>query len=129
MGREEKTILTNMCMVYDDCGNVLVEDRRNPEWPGITFPGGHIEHGESFVGSVIREVKEETGAGHCASDPLRHQAVVCGRRCPLCGVVFQDQSFLRHHPVLRGGRGLLAAQSEAGALQADRGNERNAGDF
>ena len=61
MGREEKTILTNMCMVYDDCGNVLVEDRRNPEWPGITFPGGHVEHGESFVGSVIREVKEETG--------------------------------------------------------------------
>lgn len=61
MGREEKTILTNMCMVYDDQGNVLVEDRRNPKWPGITFPGGHVEHGESFVRSVIREVKEETG--------------------------------------------------------------------
>ena len=61
MAREEKTILTNMCMVCDDQGNVLVEDRINPEWPGITFPGGHVEHGESFVASVIREVKEETG--------------------------------------------------------------------
>ena len=61
MAREEKTILTNMCMVYDDQGNVLVEDRSKPEWPGITFPGGHVEHGESFVASVIREVKEETG--------------------------------------------------------------------
>lgn len=61
MAREEKTILTNMCMVYDDQGNVLVEDRCDPEWSGITFPGGHVEHGESFVASVIREVKEETG--------------------------------------------------------------------
>ena len=61
MSHEEKTILTNMCMVYDDQGNVLVEDRSKPEWPGITFPGGHVEHGESFVASVIREVKEETG--------------------------------------------------------------------
>ena len=61
MAREEKTILTNMCMVYDDNGNVLVQDRVDPHWSGITFPGGHVEHGESFVASVIREVKEETG--------------------------------------------------------------------
>ncbi|WP_454969084.1 NUDIX domain-containing protein [Eubacterium sp.] len=27
----------------------------------MTFPGGHIEKQESFVDSVIREVKEETG--------------------------------------------------------------------
>ena len=61
MARAEKTTLTNMCMVYDDKGNVLVQDRIDPKWPGITFPGGHVEPGESFVGSVIREVKEETG--------------------------------------------------------------------
>lgn len=61
MARVEKTTLTNMCMVYDDNGNVLVQDRIDPKWPGITFPGGHVEPGESFVGSVIREVKEETG--------------------------------------------------------------------
>ena len=27
----------------------------------ITFPGGHVEPGESFVGSTIREIYEETG--------------------------------------------------------------------
>ena len=54
MAREEKCVLTNMYMVYD--GNrILVQDRMNPNWPGITFPGGHIEPKESFVESVIRE--------------------------------------------------------------------------
>lgn len=57
----EKAIFTNMCMVYDDKGNILVQDRKNPDWPGITFPGGHVDPGESFVASAIREVWEETG--------------------------------------------------------------------
>ena len=61
MAEMENAIFTNMCMVYDGAGNILVQNRRNPNWPGITFPGGHVEHGESFSGSVIREVKEETG--------------------------------------------------------------------
>ncbi len=60
MAREEVCILTNMCMVYDG-DRILVQDRKNPDWPGITFLGGHIEPQESFVESVIREVKEETG--------------------------------------------------------------------
>ena len=61
MSRAEQVILTNLCMVYDDAGNILVQDRKDPSWPGICFPGGHIEPGESFVESVIREVYEETG--------------------------------------------------------------------
>ena len=61
MARTEQAIFTNMCMVYDDRGNILVQDRKNPNWPGITFPGGHVEAGEAFVDSVIREVREETG--------------------------------------------------------------------
>lgn len=101
MAREEKTILTNMCMVYDDNGNVLVQDRVDPNWPGITFPGGHVEHGESFVASVIREVKEETGLDITNAHPLRNQAVVCQGRCAVCGSVFQDQSLFRHTPSLR----------------------------
>ena len=61
MARSESAIFTNLCMVYDRDGNILVEDRKDPDWPGICFPGGHVEPGESFVDSVIREVYEETG--------------------------------------------------------------------
>ena len=61
MDRSEQAIFTNLCMVYDHAGNILVEDRKDPDWPGLCFPGGHIEPGESFVESVIREVYEETG--------------------------------------------------------------------
>ncbi|NMA95583.1 MAG: 8-oxo-dGTP diphosphatase [Clostridiales bacterium] len=61
MSKAERAILTNMCMVYDNNGKILVQDRKDPNWSGITFPGGHIEKGESFVRSVIREVYEETG--------------------------------------------------------------------
>ena len=60
MEKAEKCVLTNMCMVRDG-SRVLVQDRLNPNWPGITFPGGHVERGESFVRSVVREMKEETG--------------------------------------------------------------------
>ena len=56
----EKTNLMNMCMVCDG-DKVLVIDRKKPNWPGVTFPGGHVEKDESLVDSVIREVKEETG--------------------------------------------------------------------
>lgn len=49
-----------MCMVYDDDGRILVQNRVG-SWSGIAFPGGHIEPNESFTEAVIREVKEETG--------------------------------------------------------------------
>ena len=61
MSAAEKVILTNMCMIYDGNGNVVVQDRKNPNWPGIVFPGGHVDYGEAFTDSVIREVYEETG--------------------------------------------------------------------
>ena len=60
MSRTEHVILTNMCMITDG-QLVLVQDRKSKKWPGITFPGGHVEPNESIISSVIREVKEETG--------------------------------------------------------------------
>lgn len=48
--------------MHDQNGDkILVLDRNDPVWPGLTFPGGHVEPHESFNDSVVREIKEETG--------------------------------------------------------------------
>lgn len=62
MSRNEEVELTNMCMVSDGNGNVLVQNKvGNEYWHGWNFPGGHVEAGEYITPSVIREIKEETG--------------------------------------------------------------------
>lgn len=58
---ESKIILTNMCMLYDNTGKILVQNRVKNDWPGINFPGGHVKPNESIIDSVYREMKEETG--------------------------------------------------------------------
>ena len=60
MKRTQQCILTNICLIYKD-DEILVVDRKKEDWPGLTFPGGHVEKDEDFQASVIREVKEETG--------------------------------------------------------------------
>ena len=58
----EEVELTNMCMICDGKGNVLVQNKVNhPTWHGWNFPGGHVEKGEYVTPSVIREMQEETG--------------------------------------------------------------------
>lgn len=61
MSRSEKVILTAMCMVYEAENNILVQDRLDPDWPGVISPGGHVKKGESFSRAVTREMYEETG--------------------------------------------------------------------
>ncbi|MBR5448091.1 MAG: 8-oxo-dGTP diphosphatase [Clostridia bacterium] len=69
MAKSEKVTLTNMCMIEDSLGNVLVQDKKSSTWGGICFPGGHVEEKESFTTSVIREIREETGL-HISSPVL-----------------------------------------------------------
>ena len=60
MEKTQTAELTVMCMVCDGT-KILVQDRHAEDWPGVTFPGGHVEPGEAFTDAVRREVKEETG--------------------------------------------------------------------
>ena len=61
MTRTEQAIFTVLVMVSDGQGRILVEDRTDPTWPGLCFPGGHVEPGEAFTAAAIRETYEETG--------------------------------------------------------------------
>lgn len=38
MDRSEKTILTNMCMIFDDDGNILVQDKKMRNGEESPFP-------------------------------------------------------------------------------------------
>lgn len=78
----EQVIFSNMCMVEDGRGNVVVQERVNPNWPGVVFPGGHVEPGETFAQAVIREIREETGM------TIRHPV--------LCGVKHWMDDSIRH---------------------------------
>ena len=88
--------LTNMVMVEDkETGKILVQERIK-YWTGVTFPGGHVEPGESFVDSAVREIKEETGLDifnltscgvihWCNKDTDDRYIVFCYRTNDYCG--------------------------------------------
>ena len=67
MSRSERAIFTVLVLAENEKGELLVEDRKDPDWPGVCFPGGHVEPGEAFTTAAIRETCEETGL--TISDP------------------------------------------------------------
>lgn len=95
MHEPERVIFTNMVMVSDGQGRVLTQRRTDPTWPGLAFPGGHVEEGETFAQAAAREVMEETGIAvtglrlcgikHWVEDGIHsvvllYQAQACGGR-------------------------------------------------
>lgn len=83
--RTEAVCFMNLCMVQAGDGNVLALDKANDSYTGTTFPGGHVEKGETFSEAVIREVREETGLE--IANPL------------LCGVYHWMKAGI-HHVIL-----------------------------
>ncbi len=61
MSRSCDTEHTNMIMIYDKENDSAVVIDRKISWRGISFPGGHVEPGESMYESAVREAREETG--------------------------------------------------------------------
>ena len=65
-----KSELTNMIMIQNPETKEVLVQRRVKYWCGITFPGGHVENGESFYDSAVREVKEETNLNVTIKDVI-----------------------------------------------------------
>lgn len=58
---QKEIVLTIMCALKNEEGELLFEYRNKKDWPGLTFPGGHVEDDETIIQAVVREMKEETG--------------------------------------------------------------------
>lgn len=58
---QKRIKLTIMATVIKEDGSFLVQNREKSDWPGLTFPGGHVEDNELIAETAVREFEEETG--------------------------------------------------------------------
>ena len=56
-----KTKCMTMVMIENKKTNKVLVQERVQSYKGLSFPGGHVDEGESFYDCAVREVKEETG--------------------------------------------------------------------
>ena len=64
MSRAQLTILTNICLIKtlkSSAWLCSIDHLKPTTGLAMPFPGGHVEEGEAFAESVIREIYEETG--------------------------------------------------------------------
>ena len=62
MARTAKVIMTNMCMVFSE-NRILVQDKTDDDYSGITFPGGHVERNwnENFRTKTLWDKRLDEG--------------------------------------------------------------------
>ena len=53
-------LVTCVMIQNNETNEVLVQNRKK-KYLGWSFPGGHVEPGESFYDCAVREIREETG--------------------------------------------------------------------
>ena len=53
-------MVTCVMIKNPETNEVLIQNRTQ-KYPGYSFPGGHVERGESIYSCAVREVREETG--------------------------------------------------------------------
>lgn len=113
MKRSEPVELMNLCMIRRG-SKVLVQDRTDPNWPGVAFPGGHVEKGESFTDAVIREVQRDR-SDDLLSAPVRDQGLVRRRRAS-CRAALSRGAVYRNAALFRRGRGLVGGARRSPSL-------------
>lgn len=109
VSRTQAVELVTMVLIQDPhTQRVLVEDKVNVPWKaGHSFPGGHVEIGESAQQAAVREVREETGL-------VLDNLAFCGtcewfsadRQRRKLGLLYRSQAF--HGSVKAGPEGQLS---------------------
>lgn len=103
-------------------GRVLLIRRAHPPLAGLwTFPGGHVEAGETVAAAVHREIGEETGLQvTLVGEPLVHEIILRDE----AGALMGHHVLLVHAALDAGAADPLAASDAADARYVTPGEAR-----